>query len=385
VGAAGRIGRMDRMRRQAAGRLAAPRCSIIGWMARLAAATVLVAAAAAGAAQAVAEEAVLVGVDPEDETYRGLSPGDMFACPDGSGAPVPFERLNDGFCDCRDGSDEPGTGVCQGDGGRFFCPNSGFKAVHLFASRVNDGICDCCDGSDEHDSVARCPNTCATMAAEWNEEADAWAAVVTAGIAAKQSYIEEASEAFGTLKKHLRKLDRHIKEQTACAAAHAAVAEEPATALQPDSSDDEIDDSSDKSQEEAVALDASCELDEERLEMLLSKQRELRGHITLFGANFAWYPLAQKCVEFNNTQTGEYIYGRRRGSLRSLTGCGSRPGGPFVSVSDTLTRSFADSLLHSAQPCARLTRSCRPNPTAAMSLSSDISLDGRKEPSQNER
>lgn len=326
MGAAGRIGRMDRMRRQAAGRLAAPRCSIIEWMAGLA---IVAAAAAAEAPQAVAEEAVLVGVDPEDETYRGLKPGDTFVCSDGSGAPVPFERLNDGFCDCRDGSDEPGTGACQGDGGRFFCPNAGFKAEHLFASRVNDGLCDCCDGSDEHDSVARCPNTCGSMAAEWNKEADAWAAIVTAGIAAKQSYIEEASEAFGTLKKHLRKLDRHIKEQTACAAAHAAVAEEPATAFQPDNSYDETDDGRDKStgEEEAVALDASCEWDAERLEMLLGKQRELRGHISLFGANFAWYPLAQKCVEFNNTQTGEYIYGTRRGSLRSLAGCGSRTGG----------------------------------------------------------
>ena len=209
---------MKRSRRREARRDAHCGVSSIAWLGRLAA---LVAAAAAGA-QTEVDGAALVGVDPEDEAYRSLGPGDTFVCLDGSVVAVPFERLNDGFCDCRDGSDEPGTGVCQGDGGRFFCPNTGFKPERLFASRVNDGFCDCCDGSDEYDSETRCSNTCAEMAADWNAEADTWAAVVTAGIVAKQSYIEEASEAFGTLKKHLRDIGRHIKEQTACMAAHAA-------------------------------------------------------------------------------------------------------------------------------------------------------------------
>ncbi|KAI4343345.1 hypothetical protein L6164_010706 [Bauhinia variegata] len=30
----------------------------------------------------------------------------------------------------------------------------------IFSSRVNDGICDCCDGSDEYDGKVKCPNTC---------------------------------------------------------------------------------------------------------------------------------------------------------------------------------------------------------------------------------
>ena len=33
--------------------------------------------------------------------------------------------------------------------GRFFCNNRGFKGQVLHSSAVNDGICDCCDGSDE--------------------------------------------------------------------------------------------------------------------------------------------------------------------------------------------------------------------------------------------
>jgi hypothetical protein len=290
------------------------RSSAAGWAGRLTVAAALLAAARA-AETAAAGSAVLLGVDPADERYTGLGPGGTFECPESSGTAVPFERLNDGFCDCRDGSDEPGTGACQGDGGRFFCPNEGFKAEHVFSSRVNDDICDCCDGSDEYRGAAGCNNTCAEMAADWNEKADAWAAVVTAGIAAKQAYIEEASEAFGTLKKHLREIGRHIKEQTDCAAAHAAAAEAEVAALRPDSDDGEgADDAEEEEGDEedgTAMMDASCELDKERLEMLLGKQKELRGHITIFGPDFAWYPLAQKCVEFNNTRDGEYIYGAR--------------------------------------------------------------------------
>lgn len=63
---------------------------------------------------------------------------------------IDFQKVNDDFCDCLDGSDEPGTSACPN--GLFFCANQidlkNFrKAVH--SSKVNDGICDCCDGSDE--------------------------------------------------------------------------------------------------------------------------------------------------------------------------------------------------------------------------------------------
>ena len=31
---------------------------------------------------------------------------------------------------------------------------------YIPSSRVNDGICDCCDGTDEYDTAAQCKNTC---------------------------------------------------------------------------------------------------------------------------------------------------------------------------------------------------------------------------------
>lgn len=42
----------------------------------------------------------------------------------------------------------------------FFCNNAGHVPRDLSSSFVDDGICDCCDGSDE---PAGCPNTCAAL------------------------------------------------------------------------------------------------------------------------------------------------------------------------------------------------------------------------------
>jgi protein kinase C substrate 80K-H len=97
----------------------------------------------------------LRGVHPSD---AALYAGQTFACKDGSKTDLLLTKVNDDYCDCADGSDEPGTSAC--DNGSFFCPNRGHLGRKLFSSRVNDGICDCCDGSDEYDGKAKCQDTC---------------------------------------------------------------------------------------------------------------------------------------------------------------------------------------------------------------------------------
>jgi hypothetical protein len=60
--------------------------------------------------------------------------------------------LNDDYCDCPDGLDEPATSACAHllvHQRTFRCIGIDSTEVVLFASRLRDGIRDCADGSDE--------------------------------------------------------------------------------------------------------------------------------------------------------------------------------------------------------------------------------------------
>eukprot|EP00697_Spironema_sp_BW2_P012750 gnl/Spiro4/29399_TR14396_c0_g1_i1.p1 gnl/Spiro4/29399_TR14396_c0_g1~~gnl/Spiro4/29399_TR14396_c0_g1_i1.p1 ORF type:complete len:599 (+),score=139.08 gnl/Spiro4/29399_TR14396_c0_g1_i1:92-1798(+) len=76
---------------------------------------------------------------------------------------VSLEQFNDDYCDCVDGSDEPGTSACAFS--TFSCRNLGHVPKTISASKVNDGVCDCCDGSDEWLRGA-CVSTCLAEGAE---------------------------------------------------------------------------------------------------------------------------------------------------------------------------------------------------------------------------
>ncbi|KAL7219325.1 hypothetical protein ACSBR2_012406 [Camellia fascicularis] len=95
-----------------------------------------------------------IGIHPLDDKYYA---SEVIKCKDGSKS-LTRDRINDDFCDCLDGTDEPGTSACPT--GKFYCKNVGSTPQFLFSSRVNDQFCDCCDGSDEYDGSIICFNTC---------------------------------------------------------------------------------------------------------------------------------------------------------------------------------------------------------------------------------
>lgn len=150
---------------------------------------ILAAAVAAGAA-AVAHGSV-IGVAPADMArYAGAS--GTFTCADGS-ATVPLDHVNDDYCDCHDGSDEPGTSACSA--GRFYCENRGYFGAHIFSSRVRDGLCDCCDGSDEATHpTQRCPNTCASLAAAALKDYESKEAGLRAALEQKRAWVDASRE-----------------------------------------------------------------------------------------------------------------------------------------------------------------------------------------------
>ncbi|XP_065077049.1 uncharacterized protein LOC135700459 isoform X1 [Ochlerotatus camptorhynchus] len=99
------------------------------------------------------EKRILRGIRLRDIDAYSERSRSMFRCLHGK-EEISWSRVNDDYCDCpEDGSDEPGTNACEK--GRFYCRfqkrhqtgRGGYASVP--SSWVNDGVCDCCDGSDE--------------------------------------------------------------------------------------------------------------------------------------------------------------------------------------------------------------------------------------------
>lgn len=115
--------------------------------------------------------------------------GDKFKCRDGQGE-FSIDRVNDDFCDCFDGSDEPGTSACSR--GVFYCVNRGHVGQQIFSSRVNDGICDCCDGSDEYEKHVQCQNNCMELGESRRVDLKKRAESLAAGVTKKNEYVRLA-------------------------------------------------------------------------------------------------------------------------------------------------------------------------------------------------
>ena len=115
----------------------------------------------------------ILGLNPALESRYMMDQEGMFSCL-GTTQQIPYSMVNDDYCDCNDGSDEPSTSACPDTS--FYCSSS--SSTTIPSSRVNDGVCDCCDGSDEYKGVKLldrpvrdrqevlgrflppCPNTC---------------------------------------------------------------------------------------------------------------------------------------------------------------------------------------------------------------------------------
>jgi len=154
------------------------------------------------------------GVDPAvGQPYAAAAASGSFACLDGS-AVVPFHAINDDFCDCVDGSDEPGTSACPR--GSFYCRNRGHTARALPSSFVNDGVCDCCDGSDE--PKGRCPNECLESAKYHIQELERKLSHYSEGLQAREEYVKRAVEAKSAWAQRLGQLDAEIEGKQAVVA-----------------------------------------------------------------------------------------------------------------------------------------------------------------------
>ncbi|KAG7921527.1 hypothetical protein KL905_002985 [Ogataea polymorpha] len=151
------------------------------------------------------------GVEPDRQSLYRPDEDGLWACLGNPEIRISFDKINDDYCDCPDGSDEPGTSACSL--GRFYCANEGFRPSYLPSYKVNDGICDydlCCDGSDEADG--KCPSRCAQMKKSWEEETAARNAVISRGLANKAKIQHKAHKQRTKLKYEITQLSAEIEK-----------------------------------------------------------------------------------------------------------------------------------------------------------------------------
>lgn len=157
-----------------------------------------------------------LGVAPKDAKKYSKS---KFRCLNGKGRKKPLSVINDNFCDCDDGSDEPGTGACAGTGfTMFYCANEGSVSRLLYASRVGDGLCDCCDGSDElalaeqRGTPFACTNFCAEDGKVEAAKLEKMAEVVRRGLRKKKRIVKEAKAGAKQLREERDRLESDVAE-----------------------------------------------------------------------------------------------------------------------------------------------------------------------------
>ncbi|EIW62173.1 endoplasmic reticulum protein [Trametes versicolor FP-101664 SS1] len=153
------------------------------------------------------------------EPLRGVSPdliarydpaqasSDVWECLDGSKT-IDWSAVNDDFCDCADGSDEPGTSACPNS--RFYCVNEGHIGSYISSTRVGDGLCEpeCCDGSDEAPGV--CKNACKEIGQAYRERVRAEQKLRKTGSKIRSTYVAFAQKEKKRLEQELEQTEQEI-------------------------------------------------------------------------------------------------------------------------------------------------------------------------------
>ena len=148
-------------------------------------------------------------------------------------------QINDGSCDCPDGSDEPGTAACAhlnslsppqplagspsgttnttGAFPGFWCANVGHIGTYIPFMFVNDGICDydlCCDGTEEYAGVGgvNCENRCDAMGRQYRRIEKEKQERLERAVKTRQTMVEEARKLWRQVEARISKHTSEIQQ-----------------------------------------------------------------------------------------------------------------------------------------------------------------------------
>ncbi|KAF1814784.1 hypothetical protein P152DRAFT_430755 [Eremomyces bilateralis CBS 781.70] len=172
------------------------------------------------------------GVGPEFAKFYKTT--DTFACISNPSIILPIASLNDDYCDCPDGSDEPGTSACAHISPLsppspvdntlnnklalpgFYCKNKGHNPGYVPFTAVNDGVCDydlCCNGSDEWQGVGgiKCEDKCKEIGKEWRKHDEERKRALGAASKRRAELVKEAGRLRKEMEDRLQSLQTEIQ------------------------------------------------------------------------------------------------------------------------------------------------------------------------------